>query len=180
MRDVKLDFFVLPVVMRRDFVETFVLEKEDFAVQNPDWVRRMEEQPSGFDAWYTGAFLWEKMSAAGATTDFDGVLELLRARAGKVLFMSESETSGHGGGLRYKGRMVYDFVAMADPKELADLIEYEWKENSRLLLEDRLTLPEDLYVFDTTLDWAIVFTHESVETGESSEVVARCCRVIGL
>jgi hypothetical protein len=178
MNELKLEFFVLPSVMRRDFIEAFVLEPEDFRVQNPEWVRETETDPGGFEAWYAGAFLWEKMSVGGATTDFDGVLNLLRAREGKVLFMAEHETSGHDGGLQYKGRMLYDFVAMADPRELADRIEYEWKENARLFLEKKLTLPEDLYVFDTTLEWAIVFTHEWVDS--DGKIPRRICKVFGL
>ena len=173
---VKLEFFVLPEVMRRDFTEAFVLDKDDFATANPDWVRRMEDDGIGFDRWYEGAFLWDKMNIPEA--DFVRALSLLRAREGKVLFLSESETSGHRGGLVVHGREVYDFVAMADPAELADCIEYEWKAPGWLCMEGKLTLPEDLYVFDTTLEWVIVFTHEFVELGEDAP--QRICMVFGL
>jgi hypothetical protein len=66
---------------------------------------------------------------------------------------------------------------MADPCELADRIEHEWKEYPRLSGEapQELTLPEELYVFDTTLDWVIIFTHETVTAPET-----RLCRVFGL
>ena len=62
-------------------------------------------------------------------------------------------------------------------RELADRIEYEWKGYPRLAREatHELTLPEDLYVFDTTLDWVIVFTHSIVTTPET-----RFCRVFGV
>ena len=38
-----------------------------------------------------------------------------------------------------------------------------------------LTLPEDLSVYDTTLDWVIVFTHKTVATPET-----RFCRAFGV
>ena len=172
----KIEFFVLPEVMRRDFVEAFVLDKDDFAIANSDWVRRMEDDGIGFDRWYENAFLWDKMNMPAA--DFEEALSLLRSREGKVLFLSESEMSGHRGGLVVHGREVYDFVAMADPAELADCIEYEWNASGRLYMEGKLTLPEDLYVFDTTLEWVIVFTHEWAELGEG--VQRRICKVFGL
>ena len=66
---------------------------------------------------------------------------------------------------------------MADPHELSDRIEYEWRDCTRLSGEapHELTLPEDLYVFDTTLDWVIIFTHETVTTPET-----RLCRAFGV
>ncbi len=171
----KVELFVLPEVMRRDFVEAFVLDKEDLATANPDWVRRMDDC-MGFDGWYETAFLWEKMNIPAA--DFEQALSLLRAREGKVLFLSESEASDHEGGLILYGRVVYDFVAMADPAQLADRIEYEWRESERLFMEGKRTLPEDLYVFDTTLEWVIVFTHECSDLGE--DIPRRFCKVFGL
>jgi hypothetical protein len=66
---------------------------------------------------------------------------------------------------------------MADAGELSDRIEYEWREYPRLSREapHELTLPEDLYVYDTTLDWVIVFTHETVTAPET-----RVCRAFGV
>ena len=172
----KLELFVLPQVMRRDFAEAFLLEKEDFAVARPDWVRRMEEYPGGFDGWYESAFLWEKMSPHIPAVDFEQALAFLRERTGKVLFLSEAETSGKGGGLILNGRVVYDYVAMADPRELADCLAYEWYNEGRLFLEGALTLPSEVYVFDTTLEWVIVFTHEY----RNGDAEARFCKAFGV
>ena len=176
----KLELFVLPEVMRRDFVDAFVMDKADFAVAHPDWVRLMDEQcPTGFDGWYEAAFLWEKMSPDIPAVDFDRALTLLRGRAGKVLVLSESEMSGHDGGLVLYGRKVYDFVAIADPRELADRLEYEWNNEDRLYFEGKLTLPSDVYVFDTTLEWVIVFTHEWYADTDGG-VEPRVCKAFGL
>ena len=176
----KLELFVLPEVMRRDFVDAFVMDKADFAVAHPDWVRLMDEQfPTGFDGWYEKAFLWEKMSPDITAVDFDRALTLLRGLEGKVLFLSESETSDHDGGLVLHGRKVYDFGAIADPRELADRLEYEWNNEGRLYFEGKLTLPWDVYVFDTTLEWVIVFTHEWYADADGG-AEARICKVFGL
>lgn len=173
----KMDLFVLPSVMRRDFMEAFVLSREDFELLHPQWREELETAGGNFDEWYDEACLWEKMSPDLPVADFDTALSLLRSQTGTVLFMSESESSHKPCGLIRYGREVRDFVAMADAKELADRIEYEWREYPRLTREAplELTLPEDLYVYDTTLDWVIVFTHETVTAPET-----RFCRTFGV
>ena len=173
----KIELFVLPAVMRRDFMDAFVLSKEDFELFHPMWREELETVGGDFDEWFEEAYLWEKMSPDLPVVDFDTALSLLRSQGGTVLFMSESESSHKPCGMIRYGREVCDFVAMADPGELSDRIEYEWREYPRLTREapHELTLPEDLYVFDTTLDWVIIFTHETVTTPET-----RLCRAFGV
>ena len=172
----KIELFVLPSVMRRDFMDAFVLSKEDFELLHPA-CRESETMGGDFDEWFEEAYLWEKMSPDLPVVDFDTALSLLRSRGGTVLFMSESESSHKPCGMIRYGREVCDFVAMADAGELADRIEYEWREYPRLSREapQELTLPEDLYVYDTTLDWVIIFTHETVTAPET-----RFCRAFGV
>ena len=178
----KIELFVLPQKTRVDFMDAFVLTRDEFKTLHSDFVSDL----SDYDKWYAGAYLWDKMSPDMPEVTIREALKLLRTREGTVLFMSEPEISGHHGELIHHGRQVYDYVAMADPHELADRIEYEWFEGHRLFLKDRyLTdaiLPEDLYVFDTTLDWVIVFTHETDPnknlTSEGAET--RFCMAIGL
>lgn len=172
----KIELFVLPAVMRRDFMDAFVLSKEDFELLHPTRREELETVGADLDEWYDEAYLWEKMSPDLPAVDFETALALLRSRAGTVLFMSESESSHKPCGLIRYGREVCDFVAMADAGELADRIELEWKGSPRLTGEapHELTLPEDLYVYDTTLDWVIVFTHETVSGPDT-----RFCRAFG-
>ena len=173
----KIDLFVLPSVMREDFIDAFVLSKEDFDMIHPTDREEPEAMGGDLDAWYAEAYLWEKLSPDLPVVDFDTALSRLREREGTVLFMSESEITGKPCALLHKGRAVCDFVAMADARELADRVEYEWKEFPRLVREapHELTLPEDFYVFDTALEWVIVFTHETVTTPET-----RFCRAFGV
>lgn len=162
----KIELFVLPSVMRRDFMDTFVLSKEDFAMIHAPWREKLEAMGADFDEWYADSYIWDKMSPDLPEVSFEEALALLRGKRGTVLFMSEAESSGKPCALLHHGRRVCDFVAMADPRELADRIEYEWFESARLFWEENsfmadAILPDDLYVFDTTLEWVLVFTHES-------------------
>ena len=165
----KIELFVLPSVMRRDFMDAFVLSKEDFELLHPACREEFETMGGDFDEWFDEAYLWEKMSPDLPAVDFDTALSLLRSQGGTVLFMSESESSHKPCGMIRYGREVCDFVAMADAGELADRIELEWKGSPRLTGEapHELTLPEDLYVYDTTLDWVIIFTHKTVTPPET-------------
>lgn len=183
----KIELFVLPSVMRKDFTDAFVLSREELFGSYPD----LEDSLTcaGVDPvdWYNGTYLWDKMSPDLPEVDFAAALSLLREREGTVLFMSESESSHKSCALIHRGRQVCDFVAMADPKELADRIEYEWFESARLFWEENrwmadAILPDDLYVFDTTLDWVIVFTHESDPDldGTRKGAESRLCLTFGL
>ncbi|MBP3667723.1 MAG: hypothetical protein J6K29_11830 [Clostridia bacterium] len=48
----KMDLFVLPSVMRRDFMEAFVLSREDFELLHPQWREELETAGGNFDEWY--------------------------------------------------------------------------------------------------------------------------------
>lgn len=176
----KIELFALPEKTRADFMEAFILTRDEWKYLHPNSVLSLADD----DRRYDGAYLWEKMSMPVVTVR--EALRLLRSREGTVLFLSESEISGNSGELYLHGREIYDFVAMADTHELADRIEYEWFENWRLALTGECLrdsmLPEDLYVFDTTFEWVIVFTHENDPhcdgTPEGAE--SRYCKAFGL
>lgn len=183
----KIELFVLPAVMRRDFMDAFVLSKEDLEMIHPEWREKLEAMGGDYDEWYADSYLWDKMSHELPRVSFEEALVLLRKRSGTVLFMSEAESSGKPCALIHHGRAVCDFVAMADAGELADRVEYEWLESARLFWEeDRFMtdaiLPDDLYVFDTTLEWVLVFTHESDPAldGTGEGMASRLCLAFGL
>ena len=176
----KIELFVLPQKTRADFMEAFVLAREEWDFLYPNVVSPFADDAGRYD----GAYLWEKMSIPAVT--IREALKLLRSHEGTVLFLSEPEMSGNPGELYLYGREIYDFVAMADAHELADRIEYEWFENWRLTLKgDCLPdsiLPDDLYVFDTTFEWVIVFTHENDPDydGKSEGAESRYCKAFGV
>ena len=182
----KTELFVLPEKAIADFMEAFILTRDEFRTVRPDFVASLEDLHIDFDLWYDRAYLWDKMSPDLPVVTVREALRLLRSREGRVLFMSEPEMSGNPGGLIHRGREVHDYVAMVHAHELADRIKYEWFENHRLYSEDHYLadtiLPEDLYVFDTTFDWVIVFTHETDPdmdlSSESAET--RLCLAFGV
>ena len=47
----KIDLFVLPSVMRRDFMDAFVLSKEDFELLHPACRGESEAMGGDFDEW---------------------------------------------------------------------------------------------------------------------------------
>ena len=58
-------------------------------------------------------------------------------------------------------------IAEADAHSLAEKIEQEWFDSYRLAMQNMYDpdaiLPEDLYVFDTSMKWCVVFTHETTD-----------------
>ena len=70
----KIDLFVLPEVMRADFIEAFVLDREDLQTAQTEHVARLAAMGADFDEWYTRAYLWEKLSPDLPVVDFDTAL----------------------------------------------------------------------------------------------------------
>ena len=62
---------------------------------------------------------------------------------------------------------IKNFVARVDARELAKLIEYEWYKVYSLVEHNMYMLnsilPEDLYIFDESMKWLIIFTHETMD-----------------
>ena len=63
----------------------------------------------------------------------------------------------------FKGKKTVDFIAETDAHALAAKIEQEWYDSYRLAEQDMYDaiLPDDLYVFDYSMQWCVVFTHET-------------------
>lgn len=140
---------------------------------------------------YRIMYLWDRIDAKDAgfqPVTFEKALKLLGSMRGDVLFMSENEDHPSCYGITVSGVEQKGCVAMADARELADLIEYEWNEGWRLSAQDmhlaKTVLPEDLYVFDESMDHVLVFTHEyedwELETTEPMRcAVSRFCLMHG-
>ena len=114
---------------------------------------------------YDGSLMWHKLHCKYPSVSFATALELLHNLPGDVMFMSEGPAYDCAHPLRYQGQNYLHFVARADAKALATLIEFEWMEDARLLAQNmylvNTILPDDLYVFTPEMDRALVFTHET-------------------
>ena len=163
--------------IKEEFLSRFVLSWEDFQIRSKDWIEKMGDRGWPVDRrWYDQAFLWDKMDPRYAFTSFQEALTFLREKSGTVLLMTEKmDEAARKREVRY--------VARADAVELSNRIEEEWYEMYRLLEEDMYNpdvLPCDIYVFDQTMNWCVVFTHETSDVESELDdpmkaAESRCC-----
>lgn len=147
--------------MRQAFIEKFTMPWDEFQINNKEWIDALAAK--NYTATYKERYLWELMDHRAIS--FATALALLRSLSGDVYIMSEIESTpgSHDfeiGGIKHK-----EIVAKINAKELSNLIEYEWYEPYRLdalgMYLAHTVLPEDLYVFDESMEHLLVFTHET-------------------
>ena len=154
--------------IRNEFINNFVLSWDDFQVKQKDWIAEMAKNNYAIDInWYKQAYLWDKLNFDFPVASFSDALSALKAHAGKVLIMSEGETLCCPSELFYNNQKIKNFVAKVEVQELAALIEEEWFDFYKLAAQNmhkpNPILPEDLYVFDESMTWLVVFTHETTD-----------------
>ena len=177
----KIELLKNPDEIRKGFIDRFCEDREHFRLAHTDFVKQLDD----FDQWYEQSYMWDRIPCDVPVVTISKALELLKSLNGNVLFMSESEGFHATCHLTINGENVEGFVAKANPKELADRIAYEWYEGWKLSLENRYiveTLPEDIYIFDETYEWMIVFTHETDWDLDDTEegLESRLCLACGL
>lgn len=145
------------------FIKRFVMSWDEFQVKQKDWIAKMAETnyPITID-WYEKAYMWDRMSPDFAGVSMEDALVFLKEHSGPVYFMTEK-----GEDTYYQGKKLVDFIAEADAHTLAVRIEQEWYDSYRLAAQNMYDaeafLPEDLYVFDASMKWCVVFTHETTD-----------------
>lgn len=160
--------------IRAAFVQKFIMEWQEYQIVRKKFVNQWCINESNFDR----MLMWDKMRPEYPTVSFRAALALLRSLPGEVLFLSEGPNYPHACELRLEGQKYPHFVAAADARELADLIEFEWMEDARLSMNMQYfankVLPEDVYICTPDFAKLIVFTHEweceseyAVEAAES-------------
>ena len=58
----KIDLFVLPSVMRKDFMDAFVLSRDEIFCLYPSLEENLYREGIDPCEWYDTAYLWDKMS----------------------------------------------------------------------------------------------------------------------
>ena len=105
----------------------------------------------------------------------DAAIAFLKEHSGPVSFMAE-----RGEDTYYQGKKIVDFIGEADAHALAARIEKEWYGSYRLTAQNMYDpdafLPDDLYVFDATMKWCVVFTHETADWGSEIENPMKAAR----
>ncbi len=149
--------------IRKQFMQRFVMSWDEFQVKQKDWIAKMAETnyPITID-WYEKAYMWDRMNPASPNASMEAALAFLKEHSGPVYFMTEK-----GEDTYYQGKKLVDFIAEADAHTLAARIEQEWYDSYRLaeqnMYDEDAFLPEDLYVFDASMTWCVVFTHETTD-----------------
>lgn len=145
------------------FFDRFVMSWDEFQVEMKDFIVRMSSKKHPVDfAFYERSLFWDRMNPKFPYVSMTEALAFLREQTGSVFFMGETGEDGS-----WKSRRVVDFIAEADAHALAERIEREWYDGCRLAMENMYDpdaiLPDDLYVFDPSMKWCIVFTHETTD-----------------
>ncbi len=149
--------------IREDFLNSFVMSWEEFQIKQKDWIVKMAKNNYPIDIeWYNQSYMWDRMNHDFPRVSMEEALEFLKERRGTVLFMTEK-----GEDMYYQGNNHIDFIAEADAHVLAAKIAEEWY-SSYMLAEQNMydpdaILPDDLYVFDYSMKWCVVFTYETTD-----------------
>lgn len=147
-----------------EFINRFVMSWEEFQIRQKDWIAEMQKRNYPINiAWYEQSYMWDRMNPDFPCVSMEEALAFLREHSSPVMFMTEK-----GEGPYYKGKKHIDFIAEADDAyALAAKIEQEWYDSYRLAEQNMYDadafLPEDLYVFDSSMNWCAVFTHETTD-----------------
>ena len=144
------------------FRNRFVLTWDRFQIKYKDWITEMNRRNYPIDKqWYEQSYMWDRMDPTSPGVSMKEALDFLREHSGTVLFMTEK-----GEREFFQGAKTIDFIARADSHQLADRIEFEWQESYKSVGQDPGipdALPDDLYVFDLSMSWCVVFTHETTD-----------------
>ena len=143
------------------FVDRFVMSWAEFQVKQKDLIaeRAKTNYPINI-AWYKQSYMWDKMNPEFPRVSMEEALAFLREHNGSVFFMTEKDESKY-----FQREKTVDFIAETDAHALAAKIEQEWYDSYRLAEQNMYDadafLPDDLYVFDYSMQWCVVFTHET-------------------
>ena len=165
--------------IRSKFIDTFVTPFSEFAISHTEWISEMYEKCGmEFDEkYYSEMFMWDRVTKDDRVISFADALAILRSMNTEVFFITEDFKCKSYDFCKLNKQIEY--VAASKAQELADCISFEWFTVYELLEQNQYladsTLPSDLYVFDKSFTWCLIFTHETDET-ESAE--SRLCILV--
>ncbi len=150
--------------IKKSFKESFLLTWKEYKTENNDWIKLITSKDYSLSS--NMIHMFERM-AISKEIDFNFALNILKKKE-DVYFMSENEDFPECVGVKINGDEYKGNIFKANAKELAMLIEKEWKlyqkdENAELIL------PLDLYIFDEKMKKAIAFSEEMAFFDEETE-----------
>ncbi len=146
--------------IRQVFINRFVMSWDEFQIQHKDWIaeKAKTNHPITLD-WYKQTFMWERMSQNSSNVSMKEAVAFLKEHSGSVFFITERGNPACC--------QLVDFIAEADAHILADRIEQEWYDDYRLEVQNMYNpnafFPSEVYVFDASMKWCVVFTHETTD-----------------
>lgn len=162
------------VELHERFCDRFVLTFDEFKAkfEDSDWIKN---SPFSVDEVYESNPLWDKLRHEGEITSFEDALSLLKRRSQSVILICERDNC-------------FDdserIAIIADSAELAEELSFEWYTTYQLHEQncymENAVLPEDIYVFDETYSWYIIFTHEYPWDEDHEYYEKRLCITYGL
>lgn len=149
--------------IRETFINHFVMSWEEFHIKQKEWIVEMARNNFPINReWYEQSYMWDGMNPDFPRVSMEEALAFLKEHCGTVLFMSEK-----GEDTYYQGKKIINFVAEAETRVLASRIQQEWYDSYKFAEENMYDadafLPSDLYVFDLSMKWCVVFTHETTD-----------------
>ena len=164
--------------IRERFEKTFIQTQSEYEIHFAKWLEEFKKSPK-YDPQFTPTPQYDKVIYLSKLKNddcdilFEDTISFLSTVGNPVYFMSDVELEGYGGmHLLQDGNASIGFVAETDnPKEFADFIYYEWRRfNDMNDLYFDTVLPQDLYVFDDSFSWMLVFTHHNRDDFSSEHV----------
>jgi hypothetical protein len=142
--------------LRKNFIEKFVDTKKESYKKH---IATLKEYPDGMC--YDG-YLWDSLKADYTLIErkMEQAITFLESK-GKVFVMWDI-FSKHRVPLNriFSSKYPKDTLIEIDSLELSKFISREWREDYR---SDEKYLPEDFYIFDNTMNWYVIFTHEGYD-----------------
>ena len=170
--------------VRERFEKTFIETPQEYALSTAKW--REETFAGNPNAHvyptpnYDEVIYWSKIKSY-KEIDFADAISFLSNIGNPVYFMSDPELEGCVGmHLLNSDSDSIGFVAVHnDSKEFAEYILYEWKKLYTPPDDEwyEAFLPFNMYVFDESFSWMLVFTHHNVNDFEPDRVENSCNRL---
>ncbi len=157
--------------IRERFEKSFIQTRNEYEIHFAEWLEEFKKSPNYNPqfpptAKYDQVVYWSKLKNDDRDILFEDAISFISNVDSKVYFLSDIELEGYAGmHLLNDENSAIGFVAQAeDSKEFADFIYYEWRRFNDMndFYLDKL-LPDDLYVFDDSFSWMLVFTHHNVD-----------------
>ena len=159
--------------VRERFESTFIETPEEYIASALKWRDEYFSNNPNAHVYpipnYDKVVYWSKIKCY-KEIDFAEAISFLSSISNPVYFMSDVELEGYVGmHLLKDDKASIGFVAVHDDlKSFAEHIYNEWKcymtydyENEEEWFDP--LLPDDLYVFDESFSWMLVFTHHNVD-----------------